>query len=185
MQGVGDRLQVAGDDLVELVERQVDAVVGHAVLREVVGADPLAAVAGADEALALGGPLGLLLLQLGIVEAGLQHAERLGLVLVLALFVLALDDDAGLEVREPDGRGGLVDVLAAGAAGAEGVVAVVVGLEIDFDVLRLGQHGHGGGRGVDAALGFGLGHALHAMAAAFVLQLAVDALAFDAPGRFP
>ena len=39
----------AGDDGVELVQRQVDAVVGDAVLREVVGADALAAVAGADQ----------------------------------------------------------------------------------------------------------------------------------------
>ena len=111
----------------------------------------------------------------------LEHAQRLGQVLVLALFVLALHDDARLEVREPHGRGGLVDVLAAGAARAERVEAVVVGLEIDFDVFRLGQHGDGRGRGVDAALRFGLGHALHAVAAAFVLQLAVDALRLRSP----
>ena len=49
-QRVGHRLQVAGDDLVELVQREADAVVGQAILREVVGANPLAAVAGADEA---------------------------------------------------------------------------------------------------------------------------------------
>ena len=98
------------------------------------------------------GPLVLLFLHLDLVDAGGQHAERFVLVLVLALFVLALDDDAGFVVRQPDGRGGFVDVLAAGAAGAERVVAVVVGLEVDFDVFRLGQHGHGGGRGVDAAL---------------------------------
>ena len=59
-QGVGHRLQIAGDDLIELVQRQADAVIGHAVLREVVGADPLAAIAGADQALALGRPLGVL-----------------------------------------------------------------------------------------------------------------------------
>ena len=81
-----------------------------------------------------------------------------------------------------DGR--FVDVLPAGAAGAEHVLAIIVGLDVDFDVFRLGQHGHRGGRGVDAALGFGLGHALHAMAAAFVLQLAVDAFAFDAQDQF-
>ena len=61
-QRVGHRLQVAGDDLVEVVQREADAVVGEAVLREVVGANPLAAVAGADERLALGGPLGVFLL---------------------------------------------------------------------------------------------------------------------------
>ena len=119
---------------------------------------------------------------LGFVEPGLEHAQGLGEVLVLALFVLALHDDAGLVVRQADGRGGLVDVLAAGAAGAENVLAIVVGLEVDFDVFGLGHHGHGGGRGVDAALGLGLGHALHAVAAAFVLQLAIDALRLRRPG---
>src|SRR5438270_512513 len=38
------------NDGVELVQVQVDAVIGDAVLREVVGANPLAAVAGADQA---------------------------------------------------------------------------------------------------------------------------------------
>ena len=64
------------------------------------------------------------------------------------------------------------------------VLAIIVGLDVDFDVLGLGQHGHGGGRGVDASLGLGLGHALHAMAAAFVLQLAIDPFAFDAEDHF-
>ena len=140
---------------------------------KVVGADPLAAVAGADQRFAFAGPLVVLVLALGFVQPGLEHAQGLGEVLVLALFVLALDDDAGFQVRQPDGRGGLVDVLAAGAAGAKMSFAIVVGLDVDFDVFRLGQHGDGGGRGVDAALGFGLGHALHAVAAAFVLQLAI------------
>ena len=116
---------------------------------------------------------------------GLQLAEGLGLVLVLALFVLALHDDAGFEVRQPHGRCGLVDVLAAGAARAERVEPIVVGLEIDFDVFRLGQHGDRRGRGVDAALRFGLGHALHAVAAAFVLQLAVARPRLRCRGRFP
>ena len=40
--------RVARHDLVELVEGQVDAVVGHPALREVVGADALGAVARAD-----------------------------------------------------------------------------------------------------------------------------------------
>ena len=38
----------AGDHLRQLVERQVDAVIGDAALREIVGADALGAVAGAD-----------------------------------------------------------------------------------------------------------------------------------------
>ena len=44
-QRVGDRLQVAGEDLIELVQRQPDAVIGQPVLGKVVGTNPLAAVA--------------------------------------------------------------------------------------------------------------------------------------------
>lgn len=40
--------EVALDDLGEVVEGEVDAVIGDAILREVVGADALAAVAGTD-----------------------------------------------------------------------------------------------------------------------------------------
>ena len=52
-------VELAVDDVVELVEREVDAVIGEPALREVVGADALGAVAGADQAAALLGRLGL------------------------------------------------------------------------------------------------------------------------------
>ena len=51
--------------------------------------------------------------------------------------------------------------------------------DVDVDLLGLGQHGDGGGGGVDAALRFGLGHALHAVDAAFVLEPRVGAVAAD------
>ena len=44
--GVDDLIEVAVQDLCKVVHRQADAVVGAAVLREIVGADLLAAVTG-------------------------------------------------------------------------------------------------------------------------------------------
>ena len=44
-QGLGNRVQIACQNLVQFVERQVDAVIRQAVLREIVGADSLAAIA--------------------------------------------------------------------------------------------------------------------------------------------
>src|SRR5881392_2229365 len=38
-EGVGDGLQVAANDLIELVDREADAVIGDAILRKVVGAN--------------------------------------------------------------------------------------------------------------------------------------------------
>jgi hypothetical protein len=46
--------------------------------------------------------------------------------------------------------------------------------------VGLGHHRHGAGRGVDAALGFGHRHALHAVAAGLELELRIGAVAFDA-----
>ena len=69
-QGRGQREQVALDHPVEVVERQADPMVGHPVLREVVGADPLRAVARADQ-----GPPGLVALGAGLL---LRSARRAG-----------------------------------------------------------------------------------------------------------
>ena len=49
----------------------------------------------------------------------------------------------------------------------------------DVDLLGLGQHRHGGGRGVDAAGGFRIGHALDAVDAALEFQAGEDVAALD------
>ena len=51
-QRVDDLVEIALHHPVELVERQVDAVVGHPPLRKIVGADALGAVARPDLQLA-------------------------------------------------------------------------------------------------------------------------------------
>ena len=135
----------------QVVDREVDAVVGDPALREVVGADLGAAVAGRDLRLALRRVLRLLLLQLGVVEARAQHLHRLRAVLDLRALVLAGDDEAGRQVGDAHGGVGGVDALPAGAAGAVDVDAEVLLLDVDVHLLDLGQHRHGGGRGVDAA----------------------------------
>ena len=86
-----DLLQVAGDNGVELVERQIDAMIGDAILREVVGADAFAAVAGADQRAALLGPFLVQRLLLAFVQPAAEDAHGPVVVLVLAAFVLALD----------------------------------------------------------------------------------------------
>src|SRR3954471_15598131 len=98
------------DQLVELafqylgqaVEGEVDAVIGHPALRVIVGADSLGTVAGADHRLARPRPLRGEPLALLLVEAGAEHLQGLGLVLVLRLLVLLDDDEAGGEVGDPD-----------------------------------------------------------------------------------
>src|SRR5690606_9527649 len=101
--------------------------------------------------------------------------------LVLAAVVLAFDHDAARNVRDAYRRIGLVDVLAASARGAEGVDAQVG--RVDVHILHLvgfRHHGHGAGRSVDATLGFGGGHALHAMAARLELEPRISTMPDDA-----
>src|SRR5439155_25135424 len=100
----------------ELVQRELDAVVAHAVLRIIVGSNLLAALAGADHPATLGGELRLLLLALDVEKAALQHLERLRLVLQLRALVLALDDEAGRLVLDLNGAVRRVDALPAGPA---------------------------------------------------------------------
>ena len=74
---------------------------------------------------------------------------------------------------------GLVDVLAAGAAGAHRVDADVFGADVEVDVLHLRQHRNRGRRGVDAPARLGGGYALHAMHARLVFEAGEHALARD------
>ena len=81
------------------------------------------------------------------------------------------------------GAVGGVDALAAVAGGAVHVDAQVLGVDGHIEVLHLRQHRHGAGAGVDAPAGFGGGHALHAVHAAFKLEAAERALAHDGEHR--
>ena len=72
---------------------------------------------------------------------------------------------------------GLVDVLAAGAAGAHGVDAQVAGVDRDIDLLGFGQHGDGAAEVWMRPCVFGRRHALHAVGAGFELQPGEHALA--------
>src|SRR5262245_29260996 len=161
--------------------------VGDPVLREIIGADALAAVAGADQGAALLGAFAVQRLLLPFVNPAAQDAHGSLKVLVLAALVLALDFEffgSAALVPDADGAFGLVDVLPTGAARAHALPFDVLVLDVNLHLVRLGQHGYGRGRGVNSSLLLGLGHALHAMAAALVAQVLIDAVAADAEDNF-
>ena len=68
------------------------------------------------------------------------------------------------------GRIGFVDILAAVPAGAVGIDAQVIRVDVHIHLVRLRQDGHGRGAGVDAALRFGAGYTLDAVDTAFKLH---------------
>ena len=163
-----------------LCRSSADAMVGEPVLGEVVGPDLLRAVARADHAPADGGLFLVGLALLHLQQPGAQHGHRLGLVLVLALLVLDLDHQAARQVRDAHRGVGGVDALAARPGRTLDVDAQVALLvDLDLDLVRLGQHGHRRGRGMDAAARLGLRDALHAMDATLVLETAPGAVGAD------
>ena len=166
------------------MDRQVDAVVGDAVLREIIGPDAFRAVAGTDHVLA-GVGADLAFLGAGHVEqAGAQHAEGFLAVAELGAFVGAIDHESGRLVDDLDGGFRLVDVLAAGAGGAGHGHIEVFGLEHHLGLFGFGQHGDRGGGRVDAAGGFGGRHALDAMDAGLVAEQGGGPFTFDEEDRF-
>src|SRR5438876_6195682 len=88
---VDQRIERAVEHLVELMEREIDAMVGDARLRKVVGADALGAVARADHRTPRLGDLRLLLRTRIVQQPRAQNLERARLVLVLRFLVAAHD----------------------------------------------------------------------------------------------
>src|SRR6266566_9749409 len=78
-----EAVNVAVDDRGQIVKRQFDAVVGHTVLRKVVGADALVAFACADLGLALRGVFRVFFGDLLLEQSRAQYGERLLFVLLL------------------------------------------------------------------------------------------------------
>ena len=176
----GDQLvEIALDEPVELRQREPDAVVGHAVLREVVGADLLRALARRHHAAAGRGLGRVLSFALEIHQAASEDLERLRLVLQLRALVLALDEEAAGLVDDLDGAVGGVDALAARPAARGDADLEVLVVDLDVDLVGLGEDGHRRRRRVDAALRLRGGHALHAVDAPFEAKLRVDVAAGD------
>src|SRR5204863_7311708 len=103
------------ENAIEAVHGELDAVIGDAVLGEVVRPDLLGALAGADLRPPRCRLFRGLLLALELVEARAQDAQRLRLVLELRFLVLHGDHEPGRQVRDADGAVRGVDALAAGA----------------------------------------------------------------------
>ena len=108
------------DELVEVAVENCLRIAGFVsrpvILDELVGledvAPDLAAEVGLLGGAAFAGELLLTLLLLELGQPRLEDPQRRLLVGGLGTLVLALDDDAGRDVGDPDGRVGLVDVLA-------------------------------------------------------------------------
>src|SRR5579859_745628 len=87
-QRLDEQVEIAVEHPLELMHREVDAMVGHARLREVVCANLLAAVAAPHHRPARRFQLRVALRLREVEEARAQHAHRLGTIFDLRLLVL-------------------------------------------------------------------------------------------------
>lgn len=156
---------------------KTDAVIGEAVLGKVIGADLFVAFARTDLLPAGGLDFAALFFPLFFEKTRSKNAHGGSTVFDLGAAILATDNEAGGKVKDLDGGVGRVDPLAAGTAGATNFNADFIGADLKFDFFGHRKNGDSGGGGVDAALGFGGGHALDAMDAAFMAHGGKDSLA--------
>src|SRR5438105_3410767 len=139
-EGVDQVIEVAVEHLGQVVNGVMNAVIGNAVLGEVVGADLLRPVTRADLGATLPGARSFLLRQHPVEQPRAQHLQRLDLVLQLALLILALHHQAARQVRDAHRTVGRVDTLTTRPARAEHVDPQVLVLDLDVHLLRLWEH---------------------------------------------
>src|SRR5258708_23717887 len=137
--------------------------VAAATVRKIIRADAFGAVAGADLHSTFGGARSTPLLTLEVVEPGAQDRHGLGAISMLRTILLHHDNDTGRDVGDAYRGLGLVDVLPAGAARAQGVDLQVVVVDVDVDFSRLREHGDSGGRFVGLAAGLRFRQPLHTL----------------------
>src|SRR6185312_5869795 len=185
LQAGGDEsVQVAIEDLLRVRDFHPGAQVLDAALVQHVGADLVAPAHIALRVLELL-LFGHALAHLELIQARLQHLHGFRAVAVLRTVVLALHHDSGRDVRDAYGRIGLVDVLAAGTAGAVRIDAQISRVDFDFEgVVDFRVHKYAGKRGVPAIGGVEGTLAYQAVHAGFSAQQAIGifALEFDRRG---
>src|SRR6185437_6524125 len=98
---------------IELMESEIDAMVGDAILRKIVRSDFLRTITRFNLAAAFGGDGFVLLRLFHFVETRAKHAHGFGAVLNLRFFVLLRNDEAGRNMSYAHGGIGCVYGLAA------------------------------------------------------------------------
>src|SRR3989441_1756164 len=172
------RLLQCGDQVVEfavhhfidVVGGEVNAVIGDAILREVVGAHLLRAITGPDLRPPFLRARSLLLGDHAVQQPRTQDLEGLDLVLQLRLLILTLHLEPGRQMRHPDRAICGVHALATGTAGPKHIDAEILVFDLDVHLFGFGQDRDRRRRGVNATLLLGDGYALHPMHAGFVAQ---------------
>src|SRR5689334_15325075 len=131
-------VQLAHQDAVEVVRKQIYPMVLDSLFAEVVGADLLGPFTAANLRLAVCGQLGLLLGARSLIQACAKYPQSALTVLQLGLLVLHGHHDPGGPVSEAHGRVGRIDGLAARTGGPVDVDLEIRGVDLDLDIFGFG-----------------------------------------------
>src|SRR3546814_8463863 len=99
-----DLVHLAFEDFGQAVERQVDAVIGDAALREIVGADAFRAVARADHRAARARAFGVQALAFGLVERSEEHTSELQSLMSISYAVFCLKKKTKTTLKKQSSR---------------------------------------------------------------------------------
>ena len=91
-QWLNHRIQIAFHDERKIIESQFDPMIGHAILREVIGSDPFVALAGPNLRFALGRVLGIFLGHFAFQQTRPQNCQSASFVLLLRSLVGTAND---------------------------------------------------------------------------------------------
>ena len=178
-------IQIAFEHRCQLVQGQVDAVIGDPPLRKIVGANPLAAISRSDQTASGGGLTRFAFAPFAVTQTGCQDLHRAVFVAMLRAIVLTFNDKPGGQVGDAHRAIGLVNVLTAGAGGPKRIDPQIFGVDFElFACVGFGQHRNRARRGVNATLRFGFRDPLHTVPATLELQAAIDVVALDPHDHF-
>jgi len=163
---------------------EADAVIGEAVLGEVIGADFFVSFAGANLLTACGLDFSSLLFPFFFQKTGSQNAHGGSTVFDLGAAVLATNDQAGRNMEDLNRGIGGVDPLSARTTRATDFNTYFIGADLKFHFFRDGKDGDRCGGGVNPALGLGGGDALDAVDSAFVAHGSKHGLAREFEDNF-
>ena len=142
--------------------------IGHSALRKIVGADSLAAIPRSNLRTPIFGNAVFLFALLGFKKLSLKELHCLISVLKLASFLLAFNDKPAWDMRQPNRRFGLIDVLTARAAALTGLKAYIRRQNINFYIFGFRKYGNRYGRCLNSPLRLGNRNSLNAVNTAFV-----------------
>src|SRR5690606_8168576 len=181
-----------GEELVQItlhhrikrMEGKLHAMIRHAILWIVVGADLFRAIAASDHGAALVAD-GVGTLALGDLEKlCAEYLHRASKVLTLWALFFCEDDQAGRDVLEVGRAHGGVDALSAGTSSRRlGDLEIFI-VDLNIDLVGLGEDGDGRGRSMDASAALGHGDALDAMHSRLEAKPAIDLIACDDGDHF-